>query len=196
MAEVNVKKSQEKKPEESRALATERERWGVPSLFSLTPREFFSASPFELMRRFSEEMDRMFESMSPWRLPARAGTAVWSPPIDIYERDGNLVVSAELPGLSKEDVKVEATPEGLILEGERKQEREERRGGVYRSERSYGRFYRMIPLPEDADIDQAKAQFTNGVLEVTVPIPESARKRREIPIGAEESKAGEKKTAA
>ncbi|MER3423483.1 MAG: hypothetical protein C4293_09870, partial [Nitrospiraceae bacterium] len=143
MAEVNVKKSQEKKPEESRALATERERWGVPSLFSLTPREFFSASPFELMRRFSEEMDRMFESMSPWRLPARAGTAVWSPPIDIYERDGNLVVSAELPGLSKEDVKVEATPEGLILEGERKQEREERRGGVYRSERSYGRFYRM-----------------------------------------------------
>ena len=104
------------------------------------------------------------------------------------ERDGNLVVSAELPGLNKEDVKVEVTADGLIIQGERKREHEEDRGGVHRSERSYGSFYRSIPLPEGANIEQAKAQFNNGVLEVRVPIPKSQQKTRQIPIEAGEER--------
>lgn len=63
-------------------------------------------------------------------------------------------------------------------------EHEEKREGYYRSERSYGTFSRIIPLPEGANVDQAKAEFNNGVVEVTVPIPKSARRRRETPIGA------------
>ena len=114
--------------------------------------------------------------------------ATWAPPVEVRERDGNLVVHAELPGLNKEDVKVEVTNEGLVIQGERKREHEEDRGGVHRSERSYGAFYRLIPLPEGANIDQAKAQFNNGVLEVSVPIPKTQENTRQIPIEAGEER--------
>lgn len=97
------------------------------------------------------------------------------------------MVSAELPGLDKNDVHVEVTDEGLAISGERKREHEEQREGYYHSERSYGRFYRLIPLPEDAKIDQVKASFNNGVLEIIVPAPQPERKRREVPIEAPQS---------
>ena len=73
--------------------------------------------------------------------------AMWSPNIDVRERDNNLIVSADLPGLAKDDVKVEVTDEGLLIEGERKHEHEERHEGYYHSERSYGMFRRVVPLP-------------------------------------------------
>jgi HSP20 family protein len=92
------------------------------------------------------------------------------------------LVTAELPGLTKDDVKVELTQDGLLIQGERKEEHEERQKDLLRSERRYGRFSRLIPLPEEANVEQAKAQFNNGVLELTIPIPEEKRKRREIPI--------------
>jgi HSP20 family protein len=156
----------------------------TPSLFSLSPHDFFSVSPFELMRRFSEEMDRAFEGfgLSRGRLFGGGETGIWSPAVEVFERDNNLVVRAELPGLSKENVKVEMTDEGLIIQGERKRESEEKGEGWYRSERSYGQFYRLIPLPEGANAEQAKAWFENGVLEVSTPIPESQRRRRSITI--------------
>jgi HSP20 family protein len=104
------------------------------------------------------------------------------PAIEVTEREGNLVVRADLPGIKKEDVKIEMTPEALIIRGERKQEHEEKKEGYYRSERTYGQFHRSIPLPEGADLDKAKAEFKDGVLEVTVPVPETQARRREIPI--------------
>jgi HSP20 family protein len=82
-----------------------------------------------------------------------------------------------------EDVKVEALDDALVIQGERKFEHEEKRKGVFRSER-YGRFYREIPLPEGASADEAKAHFKNGVLEIELPVPERKSKRREIPIGS------------
>jgi HSP20 family protein len=138
------------------------------------------------MRRFTEDLDRWFGT------PREAGeSAMWSPNIEVREKDNNIIVSADLPGLNKDDVKVELTDEGLCIQGERKQQHEEKREGYYRSERSYGTFSRIIPLPEGANAEQAKANFKDGVLEVTIPIPEGARKRREIPI---ESGAGTPKT--
>jgi HSP20 family protein len=136
-----------------------------------------SLSPWSFMRRFTDEMDRFFHE-------GREGgeTAMWSPSIDVRENDNNLVVSADLPGLNKDDVKVEVSDEGLSIRGERKREHEEKREGYYRSERTYGSFYRVVPLPEGANVEQARANFKDGVLEVTVPIPQGARKRREIPI--------------
>jgi HSP20 family protein len=184
MAEGNVEKRQEERGRslEKRSLGgglTRRGEWGLPSLFGRHPDELFSMSPFALMRRFTEDMDRLFAG----RGTGGGETGLWAPPIDVRESEGNLVISAELPGLNKEDVKVEVHEDALVLQGERKREWEEERGGVRRSERTYGSFYREIPLPEGAKADQAKAQFNNGVLEVTIPIPESQqRKPRQISI--------------
>ena len=154
-----------KETPEHRDIARRQDSW--PS------RDLFALSPFSMMRRLSEEMDRAF---------ARS-VGVWSPAVDVRERNGNLEVHAELPGLNKDDIKVECTDEGLIIEGERKREEEKEEGGWRRTERSYGRFYRMIPLPEGAKTDQAKAEFKDGVLTVRVPVAESQRQGRQIPIG-------------
>jgi HSP20 family protein len=168
----------------------------APSLFSLSPRDFFGVSPFELMRRFSEEMDRAFEGFGLSRGWGRGGeTGMWSPAVEVFERDNDLVVRAELPGLSKDDVKVEMTDEGLVIQGERRREGEEKGEGWYRSERSYGQFYRLIPLPEGANAEQAKARFENGVLEVSTPIPETQRRRRGIPIETGGSQTQQTQTA-
>jgi len=137
----------------------------------------FSVNPFALMKRFTEEMDQAFG-----HTPAAANGAAWCPVIEVKEKEGKLLVTAELPGLKKEDVKVHVDGDSLVVEGERKQEKEEKREGYYHSERSYGKFYRSIPLPEGAKTDQTAAQFNNGVLEVTVPIPEVKTKRQDVPV--------------
>jgi HSP20 family protein len=147
----------------------------------MSPLELWNAGPFELMRRMSDEMDRMFQG---WGAPTPAA-GMWTPAVEVREREGKLVVCAELPGLNKNDVKVEATDEGLVIQGERRQEHEEREGGVYRSERSYGSFRRVIPLPEDAQLEQAQARFENGVLEVSIPVPQASARRRQIPISSQ-----------
>lgn len=181
MADVNV----QRRPEET-GRGLQRTRGGLfghrfPSLWR-RPDDEFLTNPFTMMRRFSEEMDRMFSSAWDDREFGSRELASWAPPVEVRERDGHLMVSAELPGLNKDDVKVEVTSDGLVIQGERKREHEEDRGGIHRSERSYGSFYRSIPLPEGANIEQAKAQFNNGVLEVSVPIPKTKEKTRQIPI--------------
>jgi len=140
-----------------------------------------TSSPFRMLERFADEMDRMFESFGfgqtaigrpAWvGRPQRAVGDLWAPDIDVSQRDNELVVRADLPGIKKEDVTIDVTDDGLIISGERRQEHELERGGVYRSERTYGSFYRTIPLPDHAMTDQAKATFKNGVLEITMPAP-------------------------
>jgi len=146
-----------------------------------------SGSPFTFMRRFAEEMDHLFEDFgleSGWHLPRflsrgrellrrEAGLvpAEWSPRVDVLEREGQFVVRADLPGLSREDIKVEVSDDLLTIQGERTHEEKEEREGYCYSERSYGSFYRAIPLPEGAEASKATADFRKGVLEVTVPAP-------------------------
>lgn len=113
--------------------------------------------------------------------------AAWAPTIEISERENEMVVCAELPGLKPEDVKVEVTDDALVIEGERKQEHEEKQGGRWHSERRYGQFHRTIPLPEGAKSEQARADFKNGELQVTVPVERPNSKRRQIPIGGASS---------
>jgi HSP20 family protein len=146
--------------------------------------------PFSMMRRFADEMDRMFEGFG---FPGmeRMGSMMggmerFSPEVDIFERNGKLVISADLPGLTKDDVKVDITEDAVMLEGERKYEHEEREEGVYRSERSWGHFRRQIPLPEGVKTDTAQANFKNGVLEITMDAPQGAKNRRRIQIQGEE----------
>jgi HSP20 family protein len=146
-------------------------------------RDFFSMSPFAMMRRLSEEMDRAFASS--FGLGRWGNEMAWSPAVEVRERDGNMEIIAELPGMTKDDVKVECTDQGVIIEGEKRREEESKEGGFRRSERSYGHFYRLIPLPEGSQTDQAKADFKNGVLQIKVPLPKEQRKSsRQIPISS------------
>ena len=169
MAEVTVvKQPKPEKPELSRVFGFE-----TPLLRG----NLFSVNPFALMRQFTEEMDKTF---GPVRTAGDG--AAWTPAIEVKQKEGKLLVTAELPGIRKEDVKVHIDGDTLVVEGERKQEKEEKREGYYHSERSYGKFYRSIPLPEGAKADQTAAQFNNGVLEVIVPIPEAKENRKEIPV--------------
>jgi len=158
----------------------------------------WTASPFTFMRRFSEEMDRLFEDFGfgrGWLAPGfergldQLGTlagSAWAPQVEVLERDNELIIRADLPGMTKDDVKVEIADNAVAIRGERRSEREENEEGYYRSERSYGSFYRRIPLPSGAKIEQANADFRNGVLEITMPTSQPAEeKRRQIEIKGE-----------
>ena len=156
-------------------------------------RNLLGASPFALMRRMMEDMDRLFDEYVPGRFAPPTErqevqprgmpfVARWEPQVDVVQRQGKLIVRADLPGLSKDDVRVEITDEGLVLEGERRSEIEEEREGMYRAERSYGSFRRVIPLPEGCDASGAQAHFDNGVLEITFPMPEGESRRKRIEI--------------
>jgi len=154
-----------------------------PSREVFNPGSYTNFSPFTLMRRLSDEMDRMFSNA--FGLQRNIGEqGIWSPVIEVRENKGNLEITAELPGLKREDVKVESTDEGLVIQGERRQEHAETRAGYHHSERSYGRFSRMIPLPQGAQTDKAKAEFKDGLLKIQVPIPDNKPQSRQIPIAA------------
>jgi HSP20 family protein len=173
MSEVKVEKGQ--------SLAKREQREGIrPSERStswLPSSRFLSMSPFGLMREFTDEMDRMFHG---WGEGQRG--AGWSPTVDVRRCDGTMVIAAELPGLHKEEVKVELTNDTLVIEGERKREHQDDHEGFHRYERSYGHFYRSIPLPEGADTNHAKAELRDGVLKVSVPVPQTRKEARQIPI--------------
>jgi len=136
----------------------------------------WNVSPWTTLQRFTDEMDRIFDDFGfgrSWASPlTRTGSPeLWAPEIDMFQRNNELVIKADLPGLKKDDVKIDVTDDSLIIQGERRAEHEEEREGVYRTERSYGSFRRVVPLPEGAIADQAKASFNNGVLEITMPAP-------------------------
>jgi HSP20 family protein len=149
-----------------------------------------------MLERFADEMDRVFDDfglgrswLTPrfgrsWlRSPGRSEWEAWTPEVEVFQRGNELVMRADLPGLTKDDVKVDVTDESVTIQGERKREHEEEREGIFRSERSYGAFSRVIPLPEGAMTDQAKARFADGVLEITMPAPpEQVRRGRRIEI--------------
>jgi len=125
----------------------------------------------------TSELDRVFDEPA-WpslRWPtfalATSEAVGWSPGIDVFEKDHRLVTKVDLPGMKKEDVKVEVTDGHLAISGERKRETEEKKDNIYRREREYGSFYRAVPLPEGVKIEDVKASFSDGVLEVSVPLP-------------------------
>jgi HSP20 family protein len=171
---VAESKVQNQPTQEQRGLARREEF--LPSM-----RDFFTLDPFAMMRRLSEEMDRAFgSSFGLTRTMGQRG--VWAPAIEVRELDNQIEITAELPGLNKDNVKLEVTEDQIILEGEKKVEEEKKEKGYVRSERSYGHFYRAIPLPDGADAEKAKAEFKDGILRVSVPIAENKRQAKRIPI--------------
>lgn len=163
-------------------------------------------APWELMRKFSDDVDRIFSTLGlggkrrgpSWArptgvrgsnagtTPARSSSSAWAPTVDISTRGDDLLVCVDLPGIKPEDVELETGDNQLLVRGEyrNEQERGEKGQGYWYTERSYGSFYRSIPLPPGINTDNAQASFKNGVLEVR--LPGAARTinppRRRIPI--------------
>jgi HSP20 family protein len=156
----------------------------------LSRRHAWPESPFGALQRLADEMDRMFDDFGMAR--RRGGSFFgepisygWTPEVEVSQKNDQLTIRADLPGLKKDEVSVELNDNAVTIHGERKREHEEEREGFYRSERSYGSFYRVIPLPDGAISEQAKAQFRDGVLEITMPAPPASKGRRlEITEGA------------
>lgn len=169
----------------------------------------YGSGPFSVMRRISDEMDRLFEGFGfgrgafggepGWQGAltggAEQGASLWSPHLEMFERGGKLVVTADLPGVKKEDVKVEVDQDAITLQGQRRQEQTTQDRGYYRSERSYGSFYRTIPLPEGADPATATATFRDGVLEIALQAPQKRSSTRSLEI-KDETDAGARSSAA
>ena len=172
-------------------------------------RALSTGSPFAFMRRFSEEMDRLFEDFGfgrGWLAPGfersldrleTLAEGAWAPQVEVIERDNRLIVRADLPGMTKDDVKVDIDDNSLVIRGERKTEHEEDEEGYYRSERSYGSFYRRIPLPSGVKAEEASADFRNGVLEITMPAAKRKdAERRQLEITGETEEQPRAKTKA
>src|ERR1700691_3443620 len=158
-----------------------RQRSGVFGL-PLTPQEMLRMSPFSLLGRITEEFDRILQ---PFFSESDTPNIAWIPTVEVSQHDGKYHILAELPGLSPNEVQVEVDDDAVILQGERQVEREANEGGIRRSERQFGMFYRRIPLPEGADPAQAKARFHDGILEITMPAPNKQTERRQIQVEAD-----------
>jgi HSP20 family protein len=132
--------------------------------------------PFRELVTMRDDMDRLFEIFF-GRQP-QAMDELWRPSIDIEENNGNLMVRAEIPGMSKDEIKVSVKEDLLKISGERKQENETKDKTFHRIERSYGKFERFIRLPSEVDADKVKASYKDGVLNVTLPKPESMKPKQ------------------
>jgi HSP20 family protein len=162
----------------------------------------WTSSPFALMRQGVDEMDRWFSRLTgnsrgggvPWATSRADSQSDWMPAIEAFQRGSDFVVRAEIPGMKRNEITVEAGDESLTIRGERKQEHSEERDGLFWTERSYGSFCRVIPLPPGTITDSAKASFNGGVLEVVMQAPSGETRRgRRIDISGTPATESEKK---
>lgn len=154
-------------------------------------------SEFPMLRRLGTDIDRFFDrfGMDPFRFfdrPMLFGPTetAWMPDIEVFEREKELVLRADVPGLKREEITVEVGDMDVTIRGERKREKEEKTENFYRAERSYGSFVRTIPLPEGVKPEEAKAIVRDGVLEITMPLTKVEATKRRLEIA--EEPAGEK----
>ena len=140
--------------------------------------------PFGELGTFRREIDRLFERFL-GELPGPDISGVgWAPRLDMAETKDSVTIKAELPGVETKDLDISASGDVLTIKGEKRQEREEKEEHRYLVERSYGAFSRMVRLPAPVASDKAKASFKSGVLTITLPKTEEA-KRKAIPIKVE-----------
>ncbi|RKY60288.1 MAG: Hsp20/alpha crystallin family protein [Candidatus Latescibacterota bacterium] len=130
---------------------------------------------FPALSDIRREIDRIFDEF--WRGIGPAPT-VWTPKVDVAETDDAVVVTAELPGMEKDDIKVSIENNVLTISGEKKQEKEEKDRTYHWSERVYGRFSRSFTLPARVDANKVKAVYKNGVLTLTLPKVEEAKPKQ------------------
>ena len=147
-------------------------------------------TPFDIFERLQEEMAHLWSQAWPLSLvpisrrlaEQTPGAPTRMPRIDVFEKDGSLVVKAELPGAKKEDIAVTLDDGDLVIRGEKKSESEVKDEHYYRMERSYGSFYRRMALPFETTAESLQATFTDGILEIRIPKPAAAERPEAQPI--------------
>jgi len=162
----------------------------IPEKYNKDKKNRYSTRSLSVLH---DEVDRLFDdffsgsglssSFSRSGMLEEITGSVLKPRLDIGATDKEYTVSLEIPGVSEKDVNLELVHDTLIIRGEKKQKREEKKKNFYRLERSYGSFQRTLSLPEDANRDNIKADFKNGVLNITIPrmeIPETIAKQIKI----------------
>ena len=134
-------------------------------------------SRWDLDPLFNESLLRTFRPFRPFfsMTASEAGEIV--PDVDIYEDKGDLVMKAELPGMSKDDIEVKLTDGSITISGEKKQEKEVKKKDYYKWERSYGSFCRSFRLPAEVQEDKVQSTLKDGVLEVRLPKSEEAKSK-------------------
>jgi HSP20 family protein len=155
--------------------------------------------PVRELNSLQQEMNRLFSTFfdSPTGNGGNGGVRRWIPAMDLVETDDHFVLTADLPGLTQEDINLEFEGDVLTLSGERKHSHQDRREGFYRLERATGTFSRSLTLPEGIDPEAVQASFDRGVLEVSIPKPEERKPRKiSIGVGASDKKTIEGEAAA
>lgn len=174
-------------------MATERRKSEMATEGKSSPKlEVLRSAPARGISPF-EDMERMFESFFPrgWMRPFHLDRPAWSelalpfegrmPRVDIVDRDGEILVRAEVPGVEKSDLDVSVTENSVTIKGSSHHEEKEEKGNYFRCETSQGSFSRTIALPSNVDSEKAKTKFKDGLLELTLPKVEKT-KRRNIKI--------------
>lgn len=145
---------------------------------------FAGASAFSTMRRMFDDMERMLESdffpSAEWGVREREREDAWAPRVEITQRGDKLVVRADLPGIPQDKIEISTEDNSLVIAGERAPTEAE--GEVWCSECPYGRFRRVVALPDGVEADKAEARYVNGVLEVSLPYPATGARARRIEI--------------
>lgn len=144
------------------------------------------------LSRLQDEMNRMMQdvlgsswSMMPAQFFGDYSPTQFVPRMDVSEVGDSLRVSAELPGMSADDVEISCEQNRLRIHGEKRAEETREEEGYFHTERSFGSFDRTVPLPEDVDVDKAEAHFKDGVLTIDIPKVEGAQKSRKLKIKSE-----------
>lgn len=152
-------------------------------------------SPFTLLQRLlMDDIASVFDRSGarggqPSTSSGTGALMTWAPKVDVKQRGNELAIAADLPGVDPNQVTVEVTEDAVVIAGTRDEQRVEDNGDIYKVERTFGAIFREIPLPQGALVDQAKAAFKDGVLEISVPAPPApASRRRRLEITRDGSK--------
>jgi HSP20 family protein len=139
--------------------------------------------PWREFQNIQDEMSRVFErAFGPIKTPK---IARWTPAIDMYDKDDSIVIKAELPGIKPNEVELSIVDNSLKIKGERKYGEEVREENYYRMEQHYGSFERVIPLPTEVKVEEVKATYHDGILDIVLPKIET-KKPKEIKVKIEE----------
>ena len=149
-----------------------------------TWKPFRELTPFREFERVRREMDRLWDSFLEGGLRKKGEEGEWLPSLDVAETKNELVVKAEVPGMDPKDIDISLSDGVLTIKGEKRQEKEEKEADYHVIERSYGSFLRSVQLPKEVQSDKISASYKNGILRITLPKSEEAKKK-EIKIKVE-----------